>query len=152
MREGFLQSHFSVYFVFIAVDRLPSLLKAACAFETVILHRFRIFLQKIYAVDDLEGRTGRIKALRNPVQQCTRLIVFKQSLPLFLNVVGIVIRFRDHREDPARPDLRHNDCAFITTHCIVTGFLDLGIERSDEVVAGIKFIFDVLLVVISYFF
>ena len=108
MREGFLKSYFSVYFIFITVDGFSSLLEDARAFEIVVLHRIGIFLKQVYAVDDLECGSRRIESLRDPVQQRSGFIVIEQVLPLFFNIVGIIVRFGDHREDPPCLDLRHN--------------------------------------------
>ena len=152
MREGFLKSNFSVYLVFIAVNGLPSLLKYSRAFETVILHSRGIFLKKIDTVYDLESGSGRIEPLSDSVQKCSRLIVFEQIFPILFDVVGIIIRFRDHGEDPPRLDLCHNDRSLVIAHRFITGFLDIGIKRSNKIIAGVKFILRFFLVVISHFF
>ena len=147
IREGFCQVHFSVGLPVIAFDGLPVISPAAFTVKGIAVDRVGILLQQFNSVHDLEGGTGRIASLGHTVEQDTGvfpflLICVDKSVPVLLDVVGIIVRSGDHGQDLARGRIRDNDGRFLIA-VIIQGLHDSvlqgGIQGRNDIVARIAF-------------
>jgi len=115
----------------------PTICQPVRVVDTQLLGRIEPRLEGCRAGDDLEDRAGRIQALGGPVQErparvarhlCPRGVLFGPIDDL----VRVVRRHADRREDRTGPRIERHDRALSPASGVRRGLLDLEVDPEDD--------------------
>ena len=103
-----------------------------------IRHRFiHILIHELDRVKNLECRSRRVQPLRDTVDHRSVSDAADIFVPVGVDLFGVKIRIGDHGKNPSGFGLADDHGAFMIPKSVQTGFLQLHIERSVNVISGI---------------
>ena len=132
----------------IAVDHFPIDGRIARAVKS-ICHRFvHVLIHELDRVKNLERRSRRIQPLRDTVNHRSVSDAADIFIPVRVHFFRIKIRVRNHGKNPSGFGFADDHGTFMISQSVLTGFLQLHIKRSINVIAGVQLV----LVIIGSFF